>query len=222
MKPPSIIRLELKSAATFGRGDGLAGLVDVEIEHDRHGFPFMRGRTLKGLLNESAENVVYALVELQNHDKEKWSKAKDMLFGKPGRGLEEKASLHIGDACLPKRLQAILMHQLYKNKPSLTPDDVLYSLTGIRHQTAVNPRGAPDHASLRSMRVLLKGTVLESHLTFQKEPSADALALLVAAVMDFRRAGTARNRGRGWLRAELDDEETTRNLFDIFAKAVNP
>ncbi len=218
---PSIIRLKLKSAATFGSGDGLAGLVDVEIEHDRHGFPFMRGRTLKGLLNESAENMVYAL-GLQNHDKKKWSAVKDMLFGKPGRGLTEQAHLHIGDACLPKRLQHILMHEFNKNNPSLTSDDILYSLTGIRHQTAVNPGGAPDHASLRTMRVLLKGTVLESDLTFQKEPSSDALGLLVAAVMDLRRAGTARNRGRGWLHAELDDEETTRKLFGIFAKKVNP
>ncbi len=218
---PGIIRLKLKSAATFGTGDGLAGLVDVEIEHDRHGFPFMRGRTLKGLLNESAENVLYAL-GLHKHDKKKWSAVKDTLFGKTGPGLKEQAHLHIGDACLPKRLQHILIHELYKNNPSLTPDDILYSLTGIRRQTAVNPEGAPDHASLRAMRVLLKGTVLESHLTFQKEPSSNALALLVAAVMDFRRAGTARNRGRGWLHAELDDEKTTRNLFDIFVKVVNP
>ncbi|MCP4646812.1 MAG: hypothetical protein GY852_03635 [bacterium] len=72
------------------------------------------------------------------------------------------------------------------------------------------------------MRVLLRETILESHLNFQKDPSPNALALLVAAVMDFRRAGTARNRGRGWLHAELDNEETSRELFKQFAKVVNP
>ena len=31
---PTKIRLELKSASTFGNGDGVAGVVDREIEHD--------------------------------------------------------------------------------------------------------------------------------------------------------------------------------------------
>ena len=40
---PTTIKITLKSAATFGRGDGVPGLVDREIEHDTNGFPFLRG-----------------------------------------------------------------------------------------------------------------------------------------------------------------------------------
>ncbi len=215
---PKLIRLTLKSAATFGRGDGVAGLVDVEIEHDIHGFPFMRGKTLKGLLKESAENVVHAL-KLQQNNQAEWEKIKDNLFGTGGRGLEEQGNLHIGDACLPHGLQTLLKYEIQKKR--MTPEDILNSLTGIRRQTAINSGGAPDRTSLRSMRVLLKHTILESRLFFKKEPSQEELSILVASVMDFRRAGTGRNRGRGWLHAELDDEGTTRNLFETFAKAVN-
>ena len=61
------IRLTLKSDATFGLGEGVAGLVDEEIEHDfETGLPFLRGRTLKGLLVEECSNILYSL-ERQNN-----------------------------------------------------------------------------------------------------------------------------------------------------------
>ncbi|PVE30161.1 hypothetical protein DC030_15410, partial [Enterococcus faecalis] len=58
------IRLKLLSDATFGRGDGVSGLVDEEVEHDaRTGLPLVRGRTLKGLLVEGCADIFYALGE---------------------------------------------------------------------------------------------------------------------------------------------------------------
>lgn len=213
---PERLRLTLKSAATFGKGDGVAGFIDVDIEHDSYGFPYLRGKTLKGLLSESAENVVYAL-KLQNNPTD-WKKCKDELFGIGGRGLEEQGLLHIGNACLPENLQRLFKYEL--ENETFTKDDILNSLTGIRCQTAITPENAPDHSSLRAMRVLLKNTILEAPLIFKFDPTTEALSLLVAAVLDFRRAGTARNRGRGWLYAELDNEATTRKLFEEFTKAV--
>ena len=209
---PKTIRLTLRSAATFGRGDGLAGLVDREIEHDTNGLPFLRGKTLKGLLLESAENVVYALEGGKSGD---WAKSKEELFGRPGRGTAERGGLHISDARLPAGLRA----ELLKAK-ELKASDVLYSLTGIRRQTAMNPEGGPEHASLRSMRVLLPGVMLEAEVHFDNEPTEIQLQLLTAAVLDMRRGGTGRNRGRGHFEALLDDEASTQELFAQFAKAV--
>ena len=206
---PSKIVITLNSAATFGRGDGVAGLVDREIEHDRDGFPYLRGKTLKGLLAESAENIVFAL-----RDAQAWRNAKNKLFGTGGRGQEERGSLHISDAQLPEALRHAVRQA---NWPA---SDVLYSLTGIRRQTAINEHGAPDHASLRSMRVLLPGAVLEAAITFENKPSEAEKQLLAAAVLDFRHAGTGRNRGRGWLTANLDNEDATKNLFEAFGKAI--
>jgi hypothetical protein len=216
---PKILRLTLKSATTFGRGDGVAGLVDREIEHDRDGFPFVRGKTLKGLLVESSENVVYAFETLQG--KTGWREAKKRLFGSPGRGLVERGMLHIGDACLPKALRETILAERAAHPDEFSPDQIFDSLTSIRRQTAMNPDGGPDRTTLRSMRVLLRGVILEAHLSFETEPNSTDLQLLAAAVLDFRHAGTGRNRGRGWLMAELDNDMITRQLFNQLNEAVN-
>lgn len=208
---PTIIKITLKSAATFGRGDGVPGLVDREIEHDAKGFPFLRGKTLKGVLAESAENVVFALEQF-TETKDEWRKAKNELFGVGGRGLKERGLLHIGDAQLPADLR--------EAAKGWTKEDVLYSLTGIRRQTAINADGGPDHATLRSMRVLLPGITLEAPIHFDTPPTDRQLQLLAAAVLDFRRAGTGRNRGRGWLKAELAGEVDTKILFEQFKEAI--
>ncbi|GAB4400405.1 MAG: hypothetical protein OHK003_25960 [Anaerolineales bacterium] len=208
---PTYIRITLKSAATFGRGDGVPGLVDREIEHDANGFPFLRGKTLKGLLAESAENVVYSLSKFVNN-KEEWKDAKKQLFGEGGRGLEERGSLHIGDAQLPADLR--------EAAKDWSKEDVLYSLTGIRRQTAINAEGGPDHATLRSMRVLLPGIKLEAPVHFDTPPTERQLQLLTAAVLDFRRAGTGRNRGRGWLNAELAGGADMKALFEALKEAI--
>ena len=216
MNNPTLLRITLQSASTFGRGAGVAGLVDREIEHDEHGFPFLRGKTLKGLLKESAENVVYALESLQN--KTGWTTTENSLFGKPGRGSSsERGVLHVGDAVLPVGLR----NEILSASPKLSREDVLFALTAIRRQTAMNPDGGPEHASLRSMRVLLPGVILEAPLSFDGKVDEQMLQLLAAAVLDFRRAGTGRNRGRGSLVAELDNNQATRQLFEQFSKAVS-
>ncbi len=206
------LKIKLKSAATFGRGDGVAGLVDREIEHDTNGFPFLRGRTLKGLLAESAENIVYALDK--NDENSTWKKAKDALFGKSGRGIDEKGLLIVGDAQLPSSLQRAIL------KEGWSKEDTLYSLTSIRRQTSMNEHGAPAHASLRSMRVLLPNVVLESQLHFDGELEAIHEELLAATILDLRRAGTGRNRGRGWIEVELENDDYTKDLFKKFEEAI--
>lgn len=207
---PTHIRITLKSAATFGRGDGVPGLVDREVEHDAKGFPFLRGKTLKGLLAESAENVLYSLGKFTK-DKAEWESAKKQLFGIGGRGLEERGSLHIGDAQLPEDLRIAAK--------DWKPEDVLYSLTGIRRQTAINADGGPDHATLRSMRVLLPDVTLEAPIHFEGAVTDRQLQLLAATVLDLRRAGTGRNRGRGWLNAELAGADM-KTLFEQFKEAI--
>ena len=59
------LKFALKSDATFGRGDGVAGLIDSEVQHDTYGLPYLGGRALKGLLGEECANIIFAL-ELQS------------------------------------------------------------------------------------------------------------------------------------------------------------
>lgn len=222
------LRLALQSAATFSAGFGVPGLVDRDVERDDNGFPYLRGRALKGLLAESAENVVFALA-LQGKE---WRADKDALFGRPGRGraapdengdatpAPEQGILHVGDATLPRPLRTLLLQARANDTERFSATAVFDSLTTIRRQTAMNPDGGPDHTTLRATRVLLPGVMLEAPLTFRRPPSDRQRALLAAAVLDWRRAGTSRNRGRGLLRATLDDDATTADLFQLFTEEI--
>jgi len=217
------IHLTLKSDATFGRGEGVAGLVDEEVEHDAEtGLPYLRGRTLKGLLVEECANIMYALERQNSKALVRLKQAAGFLFGQPGSTLDDDAHMHVGPAILPKELcQAVEAHIKRKE---LTPPEVLESLTAIRRQTAVDEkRGAPKEGSLRSMRVVLRETPFIASLDFDEASGEDAKALLAACVLSLRRAGLGRNRGRGRLRARLLDEnknDITEACFQHFRQLV--
>jgi hypothetical protein len=215
------LRFELLSAATFGRGDGLPGLVDREVEHDRYGLPFLRGRTLRGLLAEEMENLLYALgvdrAQRQSGEKEKkWKEAGDRLLGIGGRMTDEIGVMRVGDAQLPEGVRRLIAVSLEERDSRLTPTDVLEAVTAIRRQTAMTPFGAPEPASLRAMRVVLPGTRFEAPLLFDQAPDTHERALLAATALAWRRAGTGRNRGRGRLRACIQDDEWMRTHLAIF------
>ncbi|MEP7338649.1 MAG: RAMP superfamily CRISPR-associated protein, partial [Acidobacteriota bacterium] len=152
------IRLEitLMSDATFGRGDGVAGLIDAEVEHDEYGLPFMRGRTIKGLLVEECANLLYALGKSSSVEAQAalgiLSKTASSLFGNAGSTADAMGRLKVGAATLPEKFRDAIANGI--NHKRLQKEEVLASLTGIRRQTAVNiETGAPLKNSLRSMRV---------------------------------------------------------------------
>lgn len=216
------LRFELRSAATFGRGDGVAGLVDREVEHDADGFPYVRGRTLRGLLHEECANILFALKD--RADAAAWRSLAVEIFGQPGSRPGEQGQLRVGDACLPAALRESA-HRAMVVSPNVTPTDVLESLTGIRRQTAMTVHGAPETGSLRSMRIVLRGVTFEAPLAFPKQAEEKDLALLTACILAVRRAGTGRNRGRGRLLASLydgDGQDVTETYFRVFQAELRP
>jgi hypothetical protein len=211
------LHLKLLSDATFGRGDGVAGLVDAEVEHDAYGLPFLRGRTLKGLLVEECSNILYSLRGNARYDE--LESASRRLFGSPGSGLDTAGILRVGAAQLPQDLREAVQAAI--DAKTLTMSDVLESLTAIRKQTAVDAsNGTPDEGSLRAMRVILREAHFTAQLDFVEEPSDTELALLTACVKGFRRAGTGRNRGRGRLVAWLSNQTYTDQNFGVFKALV--
>lgn len=217
------LRIELKSDATFGRGDGVVGLVDEEVEHDAStGLPFLRGRTLKGLLAEECANILYALRRQNSLAYFRLEDAARFLFGQPGSTLKDEARMHVGPALLPEELRAAIEADIRQG--ILKPAHVLEALTAIRRQTAVDEKtGAPEEGSLRSMRVVLRTTRFIAELNFDEEPDQTAKALLAACILSLRRAGTGRNRGRGRLTARLHDDrgnDITDECFQHFRQLV--
>lgn len=215
-----ILQVELISDTTFGRGDSVAGLVDVEVEYDAEtGLPFVRGRVLKGLLAEECANIMFAVENGSPTVAARLRSAAKFLFGQAGSTLDDEALMHVGAATLPDELSEALLRNI-KCGP-LTPAEVLESLTAIRRQTAIDETtGAPYEGSLRSLRVVLRKTVFASTLEFDRNPQNDDLALLAACVLSLRRGGAGRNRGRGRLQALLNDEQFTRTQFATFESIV--
>lgn len=209
------IRIKLLSDSTFGRGDGVAGLVDQEVEHDSAtGLPLIRGRTLKGLLVEECANILYALGNPAD-----LCEVARKLFGVPGSTQSTQAIMHLGQARLPDDLCKAVEADIKPKR--LSPADVLDSLTDIRRQTAVDSKtDAPDKGSLRSMRVVIRETTFIAEIHFTNEPDDNTLALLSACVMALRRGGIGRNRGQGKLQARLfrDEQDVTEQCFDQFRK----
>jgi hypothetical protein len=222
------LRFKLYSDATFGRGEGLAGVVNQEVEHDEWGLPYLRGRALKGLLNEECANILFALEQQGTQQAAGWEDSAHRLWGGPGSRLDDSARLRVGDARLPQDLRLAVRQAIRAG--AMTAQDALESLTTIRRQTSVDEQtGAPRPHSLRAARAVLRETVLEAALTFVDDAQPGDLALLAACVLALRRAGTARNRGRGRLQASLHadqdghpGQDITRDQFELFAQEVQP
>lgn len=203
------LKLELLSDATFGRGDGVAGIVDQEVEQDGYGFPFLRGRTLKGLLREECDNLIAVL---PSNEQEHWWKIAAQLFGTPGSDLADIAKMQVGNACLPDDLRQAVAAQIEQEKiqqeqgktpqgrSPLTAATVLESLTTLRRQTAIDAvTGSADDRSLRTHRVILRSLEFTANLDLKVDNDhlPDCLSLLASGALALRRVGSGRNRGRG-------------------------
>ncbi len=212
------LKIKLLSDTTFGRGDGVAGLIDQEVEQDKYGFPYLRGRTLKGLLSEECDNLITILPE--NNQKNYWANIACKLFGIPGSKLETIAAMHVGDACLPDDLRQAVAYEI--DNEQLTNQDVLSSLTTIRRQTAIDwENGIADEGSLRSFRVVIRELEFQADLLFETQPSDEMLSLLAVGTLALRRLGSGRNRGRGHVSCTLHDtdgNEITQRDLKLFGK----
>ncbi|MBE9163849.1 RAMP superfamily CRISPR-associated protein [Tychonema sp. LEGE 06208] len=212
------LKIKLLSDTTFGRGDGVAGLIDQEVEHDPFGFPYLRGRTLKGLLSEESDNLIAILT---NH-RPSWERVACNLFGTLGSTIGTMGAVHVGDACLPEDLRQAVAFQINDEK-KLTKTEVLNSLTTIRRQTSIDPQsGTPYEGSLRSFRVVLRDICFTADLIFEKMPSDEMLSLLAVGALALRRLGSGRNRGRGHVQCTLHDDangdDITHHYANYFAK----
>ncbi|WP_293334383.1 RAMP superfamily CRISPR-associated protein [Microcoleus sp. CAWBG58] len=196
------LKIKLLSDTTFGRGDGVAGLIDQEVEHDPFGFPYLRGRTLKGLLSEESDNLIAILT---NH-RSSWERVACNLFGTLGSTIGTMGAVHVGDACLPEDLRQAVAFQI--KDETLTKTEVLDSLTTIRRQTAIDTQsGTADEGSLRSFRVVLRDLYFTADLIFEKMPSDEMLSLIAVGSLALRRLGSGRNRGRGHVQSTLHDAD---------------
>lgn len=206
-RPPSFLQIELLSDATFSRGEGTAGVVDTDVERDELGMPFIGGKTVRGLLRDSWLSMSQHFPDLVD--------AAERLLGR-SKAVDESCRLRIGDAVPPAAIVAAVRGAAERDEHPLPPGPILDGFTSIRYQTAENREtGAPDVATLRSSRVVLRGFVFEASLSWLNgyQPEPVDVRLLALCALATRHGGLLRNRGRGHIRMTLEgDLETTRRL----------
>jgi hypothetical protein len=197
---PSFLRIELLSDATFSRGEGTAGVVDTEVEHDEFGVPYISGKTVRGLLRDS-------WLSMQEHFPE-LAQAAERVLGR-SQALDESCRLRIGDALLPPTLRAAVRNAVERQAHPLSPAAVLAAFTSVRYQTAEEREtGAPETTTLRASRVVLRGFAFEASLSWLNgyQPTPDDVQLLALCALATRHGGLIRNRGRGHIRMLLNDD----------------
>ena len=198
------IQIELLSDAAFGRGEGTAGVVDVEVEHDEWGLPLLGGKTIRGLLRDSWFPMGHCFPELDE--------AARRVFGTEA-DCDECSIVRIGDAVVDDVTRRWIEAAEARENHPIPPAAVLEALTDIRRQTSEDRRtGAPAETTLRAVRVIVRGLTLQAPLHWLADPTARDVRCLSLALLATRHAGLSRNRGRGHIRMTLDgDLEKTRN-----------
>lgn len=201
---PKTLTLELLSDTTLSRGEGTPGIVDVEVEHDEWGIPFVGGKTLRGLLRDTWLSMQHHFPEL--------NEAAFRVFGPP-EDFEEKSILRISDATIEESARRYFIAAVDRGKKErekergIDAGTVLEALTDIREQTAEDRRsGAPARKTLRSVRVAVRGLRLAANLNWTSPPTSEDRQCLALAVLGTRHAGLGRNRGRGYLCLTLDGD----------------
>jgi hypothetical protein len=215
MSNPMMLRIELLSDTTFGRGEGTAGEVDTEVEHDQYGIPFIGGKTVRGLLRDSWLSMRPHFRDL--HD------AGNCVFG-PTKRFDDGCVLRIGDALLQEDVRDWLLAAATRDPKDerLAPATILAACTDTRYQTAEDREtGAPAMVTLRSSRVVLRTFAFEAPLMWlnNNRPKDQDLRVLAMVALATRNGGLVRNRGRGHLRITLGgDLDRTRQLAGVATK----
>ncbi len=202
---PSFLEIEFLSETTFSQGRGSTVVVDIEVEHDELGLPFIGGKTLRGLLRDTWLSMQDVFPELQD--------AGLRVFG-PAQDIKERAILRFGDAALDPKTRQWVKAALTRKVDPLSKREILESLTEIRWQTAENREtGAPEETTLRAVRIVIRGIKLQAPLFWFEEPGVKDLRVLALTLLATRHGGLSRHRGKGHLRFTFNgDLELTRKL----------
>ena len=201
-----ILRITLLSDTCTSNGGIYNAAVDTEAVYDDYGLPYIPGRRIKGCLRECA---------LEIND---WGGEIPIgrLFGQKGN---QRGLFTIRNAYIAGRDQLIRDLNAAAGSVIANPQNVLQSYTALRSQTAVSSdTGVAKRNSLRTMRVVKAGTVLEARVSFPEE-NREQLDMCCSV---FRHMGISRTRGFGELKAELlEDKSGAEQVVSEHTRIVN-
>ena len=190
--------LEVTAVSPLHLGSGRADVnVDAEVVHDRVGLPYFPGKRLKGLIYESALEVLEMsdLAGLNLFAEEELTE----LFQ---HGVQSETQLTIPNLHLVSEEAARQMEEewlyLQQRYPGLvSAQDVLSLYTSLRYQTMIDREtGTAAETSLRNIRVVDEGLVFCGTVRL-KAGTRRKLTILALALRNLSQAGMKRNRGFG-------------------------
>ena len=197
------VEIELVSPLHLSSGQADVN-VDAEVIHDACGMPYFPAKRFKGLLYESALEIVEmsalsdcALLQQAEVDE---------LF-QHGQQSEEQIivpDFHLKDYAAAKQDWEYLQARYPE---FIQPEDVLEQYTSIRYQTEIDPdTGTAKEHSLHNMRVVESGLKFfgEIRILQGKQRHQEILAL---ALQNLTNAGMKRNRGFGRLVCKMHGQE---------------
>ncbi|MBR6888138.1 MAG: hypothetical protein IKN16_06795 [Selenomonadaceae bacterium] len=190
------IDVTIKILSPIHLGSGQADVnVDAEIVRDEFGFPYFPGKRFKGLLYESAVEVV-EMFELSGLAAEKSSPLEKIFH----RHSESDVQLVVPNFFIRpraeyERLCAEWKYLQWKYPEIFTAFDVLNEFTSLRYQTRLEDGIAAD-GSLHNLRVLDAGLEFFGEVTLLNADE-EIVNLLALAIKNLTAAGTKRNRGFG-------------------------
>lgn len=191
------ITIELLSDACPSSGKVMNTLVDIDIEFDEYGLPFVKGKTFKGLCRESA----IQLMELGYKDLNGATITK--IFGDTKKeGVIDWNNLRIeGYSQLVDTITTLNAILSNEGKNVVNPIRILDTITHIRTRNEINHKtGAAKKNSLIKMRVINGGTRLQTSITVNDNIKKNIIEDIINNVTRF---GESRTRGFGKIKATL-------------------
>lgn len=175
----ALLRIDMHAEwLVSGERDRSSG-ADAAQVRDRDGYPYIPGRSVKGLLREGGEMLVTCLGDRARLDLLR-------LFGSEA----DAGCIAVGDALLPRDTCDMLVEVAPVD--SAHPSD---QLTTVLARTAIDPQtgSAKDH-SLRFLEATIPGLALFSRLSVPEKADLDFLAAAAGLV---KHLGSGRHRGLG-------------------------
>ncbi|HOV21798.1 MAG TPA: RAMP superfamily CRISPR-associated protein [bacterium] len=214
------MKLKIKTLSYTLVGSGEASvLIDSDIIFDDFGIPFIPAKRIKGLLKESATEII-EILGISN------SNYLESIFGTgSNEGKTKFSNLFIKDY---KNITE-LIKEARKDKNSrfvLSKENIIKYFTETRQQTAINEKGVAKPHSLRTYRVLKPFIEFEGTIS-DKDITDDEKSLLFLAVINLKRIGVRRNRGLGKIKCEIegisivDIDKEIKNLTSIPSQQNN-
>lgn len=196
------IKIELLSPLQLssGREDIIH---DSDAVHDSYGVPYFPGKRLKGLLYESALELVEMGAKFNKRDI-------DILFGNIGETRIRIDNFYLQGSTEAEDAEKIRSSWSYlENKyPEIfNTENVWQSYTEVRHQTKIDEAtGTAEDKSLRNMRVVQVQKELafvgDIYLLAGANRINDDENIVEQALLNLRFAGSKRNRGFGRIKCK--------------------